>query len=227
METMRGQGYGDMVKITVDNREIAVEEGISLLEACLKNDIYIPNLCWMEGMAEPWASCRLCFVEIEGEKQPRAACTMPTRNGMVVRTDAPAVRELQRSGLELLLSVHHVDCKNCHANKKCALQDLARFLKVKLKPKHLEHYLKPAETDETHPCLVYFPNRCVLCGKCIRVCREIHGQPLMAFANRGFDTVISFQGIEDVSDAACESCAACAAICPVGALTTKDVLKTL
>jgi predicted molibdopterin-dependent oxidoreductase YjgC len=145
----------------------------------------------------------------------------------VVRTDTPAVRELQQSALELLLSVHHVDCKNCHANKKCALQDLARFLKVKLKPKHLENYLKPVETDETHPWLVYFPNRCVLCGKCIQVCRELHGQPLMSFANRGFDTVISFQGLEDCTDSACESCSACADACPVGALTTKDVLASL
>ena len=216
-----------MVKITVDNRELMVEEGATLLEVCLKNDIYIPNLCWMEGMAEPWASCRLCFVEIEGEKQPLAACTVPTRNGMVVRTDAPAVRELQQSALELLLSVHHVDCKNCHANKKCVLQDLARFLKVNLKPKHLENYLKPVETDETHPYLVYFPNRCVLCGMCIHVCREIHGQPLISFANRGFDTVISFQGIGNDPDVASGSCTACAEICPVGALTTKDVLKNM
>lgn len=216
-----------MVKITVDNRELMVEEGATLLEVCLKNSIYIPNLCWMEGMAEPWASCRLCFVEIEGEKQPLAACTVPTRNGMVVRTDAPAVRELQQSALELLLSVHHVDCKNCHANKKCALQDLARFLKVNLKPKHLENYLKPVETDETHPYLVYFPNRCVLCGKCIQVCREIHGQPLISFAKRGFETVISFQGIGSDPDVASGSCTACAQICPVGALTTKDVLKNM
>jgi NADH dehydrogenase/NADH:ubiquinone oxidoreductase subunit G len=216
-----------MVKITVDHREVAVEEGISLLEACQKNDIYIPNLCWIDGMAEPWAACRLCFVEIEGEKEPLPACTVPPRDGMVVRTDAPAVRELQRSALELLLSVHHVDCKNCHANKKCALQDLARFLKVKLKPKHLENYLKPVEMDETHSCLVYFPNRCVLCGKCIHACREVHGQPLISFAKRGFDTIISFQGIDARSEAACESCSACAAICPVGALTTRSVLEKM
>jgi NADH dehydrogenase/NADH:ubiquinone oxidoreductase subunit G len=216
-----------MVTITVDDREIMVAEGISLLEACLKNDIYIPNLCWVEGMVEPWASCRLCFVEIEGEKQPVTACTVPTRAGLVVSTDTPAVRDLQRSGLELLLSVHHVDCKNCHANKKCALQDLARFLKVKLKPKHLENCLKPVEMDETHSCLVYFPNRCVLCGKCIHACREVHGQPLISFAKRGFDTVVSFQGIESCSEAECESCGACADICPVGALTTKSMLEKM
>lgn len=214
-----------MVKITVDNREIEAAEGMTLLEACLKNDIYIPNLCWMEGMQAPSASCRLCFVEIEGERGPTPSCTVPVREGMVVRTDTPDVRELQRSGLALLLSVHHVDCKNCHANRKCALQHLARFLKVSLKPKHLDHFLKPVEMDETHSCLVHFPNRCVLCGRCVHVCRERHGHPLISFAKRGFDTVISFQGIEGRPDAECESCGACAAACPVGALTTRAVLS--
>ncbi|WP_373498686.1 2Fe-2S iron-sulfur cluster-binding protein [Desulfococcus sp.] len=214
-----------MVKITVDNREIEAAEGMPLLEACLKNDIYIPNLCWIDGMKTPSASCRLCFVEIEGEKTPLPACTVPTRGGLVVRTDSPAVRELQRSGLALLLSVHHVDCRHCHANKKCALQRLARFLKVTLKPKHLDHVLKPVETDETHSCLVHFPNRCVLCGRCVHVCREVHGQPLISFAKRGFDTVIRFQIARNGSDADCESCGACAAACPVGALTTRAVLR--
>lgn len=214
-----------MVKIVVNDREIAVAEGVPLLEACLKNDIYIPNFCWIDGMKAPSASCRLCFVEIEGEKNPLCSCTVPTRSGMVVRTDTPAVRNLQRSGLALLLSVHHVDCNHCHANHRCALQDLARFLKVKLKPKHLDHFLKSVETDETHSCLVHFPNRCVLCGRCVHVCAEIHGQPLISFAKRGFDTVISFQGIENRPNAACESCSACAAACPVGALTTKAVLR--
>jgi len=216
-----------MVKITVDNREISVKAGESLLDACLKNDIDIPNLCWMEGMGEPWAACRLCFVEIEGENLPVTACTTLTRSDMVVRTDTPAVRALQQSALALLLSVHHVDCKNCHANKKCALQNLARRLNVSLKPKYFENYLKPVERDETHPSLVYFPNRCVLCGKCIHVCRELHGQPLISFANRGFDTVVSFQGNDTILNAKCKSCGACAAVCPVGALATKKELDIL
>ncbi|AOY58615.1 MULTISPECIES: 2Fe-2S iron-sulfur cluster-binding protein [Desulfococcus] len=216
-----------MVNIIVDNREISVEEGVPLLAACLENGIDIPNLCWMEGMGEPWAACRLCFVEIEGEKQPVTSCTVLTRSDMVVRTDTPAVRALQQSALALLLSVHHVDCKNCHANRKCALQDLARRLKVSLKPKHLENYLKPVERDETHPSLVYFPNRCVLCGKCIHVCRNLHGQPLISFARRGFDTIVSFQGDDTVFNAECTSCGACAAVCPVGALATKEMLNGL
>jgi bidirectional [NiFe] hydrogenase diaphorase subunit len=90
---------------------------------------------------------------------------------MVVRTDTPAVRRLQKTGLRLLLSVHVVDCKSCPANKNCELQNLAKFLKVGLKPKTLKRYFKQPEADDTHPYLSYYPNRCVLCRKCLQVCR--------------------------------------------------------
>ena len=101
-----------MVKLIVDDREIEAAEGATLLQACLKNDIYIPNLCHMEDMAHPAALCRMCFVEIEGQDKPVASCTITVSENMVVKTDTPAVRRLQRRALRLLLSVHDVDCKN-------------------------------------------------------------------------------------------------------------------
>ena len=208
------------VRILVDDRELTVKEDRSVLQACLENDIYIPNLCFMEDLPHPAASCRLCFVEVAGIKYPVTACTIRVSDGMVVKTDTPPVRRLQRSGLRLLLSVHDVDCKNCPANKNCELQRLARFLKVGLKPKHLENYLKEISVDDGHPCLAYHPNRCVLCGKCIYVCRRHHGQPLLSFAGRGFSTLISLYGQQgDGID--CSNCAACVDICPVAALSLK------
>ena len=209
------------VSITVDGRQLAVDEAMSVLEACLANDIYIPNLCHMDGMAEPPASCRLCMVEIAGIKEPVTACTVTVTEAMAIQTDTPAVRRLQRTALRLLLSVHHVDCKNCPANKRCELQRLARFLKVGLKVKGLETHLKTPAVDDTHPFLTYHPNRCVLCGKCIAVCRSMHGQSRMAFAGRGFDTVIHFYGGMPAGDLPCASCTACVDICPVGALMPK------
>ncbi|MBW1802089.1 MAG: (2Fe-2S)-binding protein, partial [Deltaproteobacteria bacterium] len=98
------------VTIRVDDRTIESREGVPLLQACLDNDIYIPNLCYLEGMDHPPASCRLCFVEIGDEEKPVLSCTVKVSEGMVVRTDTPRVRRLQRSALQLLLSVHHVDC---------------------------------------------------------------------------------------------------------------------
>ncbi|MBW1900816.1 MAG: (2Fe-2S)-binding protein [Deltaproteobacteria bacterium] len=211
-----------MVKLLVDNIEIETEAGTTLLQACLENDIYIPNLCFLERMVHPPASCRMCFVEIEGESGPVTSCTVKVKDGMVVKTDTDAVRRLQRTAFQFLMSVHDVDCGNCPANKRCELQRTAKLLKVGLKPGKLERYLKAVEEDLEHPFLAYHPNRCVLCGKCIFVCKEKHGQPVMTFAKRGLDMIISFYGEENVSALPCEKCCACVEICPVAAITLKE-----
>ncbi|MFC1535154.1 2Fe-2S iron-sulfur cluster-binding protein [Thermodesulfobacteriota bacterium] len=210
-----------MIKLTVDNRDIEVREGETLLQACLDNGIYIPNLCHIKDLKKPSASCRLCFVEIEGEDKPLTSCTVQVRDGMVVKTDTQPVIQLQRTALRLLLSVHHVDCGHCPANKRCELQRLAKILKVGLKTKHLGKHLKETEIDETHPCMNYYPNRCVLCGKCVYMCKEKQDEPLLTFARRGMDTVISFYGENDISTIPCEKCQACVDICPVSAITLK------
>ena len=210
-----------MIKIVVDNQGIQVKEGANLLKTCLDHEVYIPNLCYMDMLEHPPASCRLCFVEIEGREHPVPSCQVGVAENMVVKTDAPRVRRLQRTALELLLSVHHVDCGHCPANKKCELQKIARFLKVGLKPKRLGTFLKDQETVDNHPFLNHHPNRCVLCGKCIQVCRKAHGAPLMDFAERGFKTVIRFYGPQRLDAVPCGGCLACVEICPVGAITLK------
>lgn len=237
---MTGKADKNNISIVVDGRSIAVRPGTILLEACLDNDIYIPNLCHIEGADHPAASCRLCFVEIGGQTQPVAACTVRINAPMTVNTDTQGVRRLQRSAFNLLLSVHDVACKTCPANRQCALQDIARFLKVGLKTKGVPQRLKPQECIDTHPTIDYWPNRCVLCGQCINACQNTQGQPLMTFAGRGFDTMISFYASPDKSpdtssgtspntspdtslgDFTCTHCTACIEVCPVGALTPKE-----
>ena len=214
-----------MVKITVDNQEIEVEEGTTVLMACLKNGIYVPNLCFVESMIDPPASCRMCFVEIEGEKGPVTSCTITVREGMVIRTETASVRRLQRTALRLLLSVHEVECAACPANKKCELQRLAKFLKVGLKPKGFEWFLKEAKGDDEHPFLDYHPNRCIVCGKCVYVCQTMHERPFLTFAKRGFDTTISSFGEKDATKFPCTECMACVEICPVAALAVKNNSK--
>ncbi len=213
------------ITIVVDDRQLKVAAGQSLLQACLANDIYIPNLCFMEQLDPPPASCRLCFVEVEGESAPVTSCTVPVAPGMVVKTDTPAVRRLQRSALRFLLSVHDVDCKNCPANKNCELQRLARFLKIGLKPKGLEKHLKEAALVDDHPQLSYYPNRCVLCARCIHVCRIARGQPLISFVGRGFNTSLSLAGGQIGDDPNCDACRRCADVCPVGALVLKGACE--
>ncbi len=207
-----------MIKLLVDNKEIETKAGTTLLQACLDNGIYIPNLCFLEGMENPPASCRMCFVEIKGEDRPVTSCSIEVTDGMVVKTDTTVVRRLQRTAFELLLSVHHVDCRPCPANKKCDLQRIAKFIKIGLKPKRLDHYLKDTEIEQVHPFLDYYPNRCILCGKCIHVCQIRYDKALIAFAKRGFNTKITFNGEDDKSLLYCKSCIACVEICPVGAL---------
>ena len=208
-----------MIRLVVDGGELEVEEGTVLLDACLDHGIYIPHLCYLKGAEEPHASCRLCFVDIEGMGKPVPSCTVKVHPGMVVRTDTPGVRALQVSALRFLLSVHDVDCAHCPANKKCALQDVAKFLRVGLKAKGLDTYLKEPRLVEDHPLIDYYPNRCVLCARCVRTCRSKNGLPQMTFAKRGFDTVISFY--EAMEGPSCEDCLACVEICPVGALALR------
>ena len=211
-----------MVKLQVDDKEIEVKEGTILLKACLDNDIYIPNLCYMNDMKGSVASCRMCFIEVEGEEKPVTSCTVKATGNMKVKTDTPAVRRLQRSAFRLLLSTHHVDCHNCQANKKCELQKIAKYLKVGLKQKTLEQILKSPATDKSHPCLNFFHNRCVLCGKCIFVCQKQNQKTTLTFAKRGFDTIISFYGAANLSEISCGVCNSCVEICPVGAIALRE-----
>jgi len=204
-----------MVELIVDGRTIVAEPGQPLLQVCLDNGIFIPHLCFFEKSAD--ASCRLCFVQIEGQPAPVAACTAPVTANLTVFTGTEPVRRLQRAALRLLLSAHAVDCKHCHANRACALQDIARFLKIGLTAKPLEPIALETQVDTSHPCIDHYPHRCVLCGRCIRACRE-QGRAVLTFAGRGIATRVCHYGVADADAANCTVCARCVAACPVGAM---------
>ncbi len=212
----------NMVNLLVDDLSIVASQGSNLLAVCLENSIYIPNLCFIESFDRPTASCRLCFVEIEGMTSPVPACTIIVEPDLQVKTSTDAVRRLQRTALRLLLSVHDVDCKNCHANHHCELQNIARFLKVSLKPKPLPQIDRPKEVDTNHPHIDHYPHRCVLCGKCIHGCLSQHDQPAFSFAGRGINTVIHHYSQSDQAESQCLDCQRCIDICPVGALKKRD-----
>ena len=210
-----------LVKLIVDDRKIETQHGKSLLQACLDNYVYIPNLCHIEEMERPSSSCRLCFVEVNGIDQPVTACTVKVKDEMTVFTNTPEVRRLQKRAFRLLLSVHQVQCKTCPANKQCELQRIAKFLKIGLKPGPLKVALKKDEIDQSHPFLDYYPNRCVLCGKCIEIDRIKNSQANLTFAKRGFNTTISFFGQNNRENISKKALIPCVDICPVKAIVFK------
>ena len=205
-----------MIEITVDQRTIAVEHGANLLTACLEAGIYIPHLCHLPGL-EPAASCRLCFVALDGEAAPVPACTVTVTAPLTVISDAPAVRRLQRSALSLLLSAHTIDCRRCPANRQCELQRIARFLGLPLKRPDLPPARPPCAPPTACHELVVDTTHCVLCGRCVRLCRDRNGTSKLSFAGRGYDTVVTDWVTAD-APIRCADCGACITACPVKAI---------
>ena len=212
-----------MVELCVDQKTIQAAKGTSLLSACLCAGIYIPHLCWLEtaSPSSASASCRLCFVEIDGYKEPITSCTLSVNHGMVVRTDTPAVRDLQKTALKLLLSAHQVACKDCPAHRSCALQDIAKFLGLGLGCKPFDRIVKNVGVDSRHPVFDYHADRCVLCGICIAVCGQCNPESFLSFVGRGFDTVVGYFDPNSPIAEPCRSCRACIDACPTGAIVER------
>jgi formate dehydrogenase major subunit/NADH-quinone oxidoreductase subunit G len=210
------------VSLTIDGKKVKARKGESVLWAALDNGIYIPNLCAWREASEPYAGCRLCFVEIEGRDRPVAACTEPVADGMVVNTRGPQALRLARTAFELLMASHQTDCAHCAKNGSCELQKIAAHLKVKIKGKRFRRIEPDLPIDTSCPLFTYNPNKCVLCGKCVWVCRDRLGVGVLGFARRGFRRTVTTFGDRPLAETNCELCGDCVRACPVGALVFKD-----
>ena len=211
------------VSLTIDGKKIGAAPGEKVLWAALDNGIYIPNLCAIREKREPFASCRLCFVEVEGRDAVVLACATPVAEGMVVDTRGAKALRLARTALELLLASHPVDCAHCLRNGSCELQVAAKHLGVKLKTKRYSKILPGLPVDSSSPLFIYDPNKCVLCGKCVWVCQERLGRGTIGFAHRGFRRMVTTFGDEPMGRAGCQDCSECVTVCPVGALAFRKV----
>ena len=212
------------VTITINGKKITASEGENLLRAALDNSIYIPNLCYLKDKSEPEVSCRLCFVEIEGYSQPVTACTEPVREGMVVNTKGKEALRLVTTAFELLMASHPIDCAHCLANKNCELQEIAKHLRISLKPKRLRKLEHEYPLDESHPVITYDPNKCVLCGRCVWVCKQ-EATGILGFARRGFDRVVTTFDDEPLGESKCLGGGECVDVCPTGAFVYKEGKK--
>lgn len=211
----------ETVTLTIDGQEVTAPKGMSVLQVALENDIYIPHLCHHPDL-DPTGVCRLCMVEIEGRGMV-ISCRTPADQGMVVSTETDQVRQLRRMAAELLIANHSEDCLACGQNDQCQLQRVATH--VGIQRERVERLGRLAETvpiDTSNPFFDHNPNKCVLCGICVRTCEELQGVSAIDFAHRGFDTTISTFGGGPIAESRCESCGECVVRCPVGALVAKN-----
>ncbi len=204
-----------MISLKIDDKDIEVEEGTTILEAARQKGIHIPNLC-NHPKLKPFGACRLCVVEIEKKRGLSTACSTPVWEGMVVHTETPALKKARKTLLELLLVHHPLDCEFCDKAGECELQDAVFNIGAIENRFQAERLNRPSQNS--NPFIERNTNRCTLCGRCVRICNEVQGVAAIDFTKRGIRTEVgtSFSEVLD-----CEFCGNCLSGCLVGALNDK------
>jgi len=210
------------ITLTIDRRAVQVPEGATVLQAARTAGIYIPTLC-DDPHLKPFGACRLCIVQIEGLRGLPTACTTPAADGMVVATESELIRRIRCNIAALAIANHPYDCLTCFKSRDCELLAVARYLGVE--PSGVERLRRTAADkpiDASNPAFSFDPNKCILCGKCVRVCHEIQDLGAIDFASRGFHTRISTFGAKPLAQSVCQTCGECVERCPTGALVPKQ-----
>ncbi|MBS0450724.1 MAG: formate dehydrogenase subunit alpha [Proteobacteria bacterium] len=212
------------VTLEIDGQEITVPAGTSLMRAAVDAGVRVPKLCATDSL-EPFGSCRLCLVEIEGRRGYPASCTTPAEQGMKVRTQSPALQDLRKGVMELYISDHPLDCLTCSANGNCELQDMAGVTGLRNVRYGTEgaNHLKSAK-DESNPYFSYDPSKCIVCNRCVRACEETQGTFALTISGRGFDSRVSPGQDQPFMESECVSCGACVEACPTATLQEKSVI---
>ena len=235
----------DDITISIDGVEVTTQPGKMVLEAAIDAGIYVPYLCYHPGM-KPYAACRMCVVEVEGQRGYPAACTLPVADGMVVHNQLPAVDQLRRSVMEMLIAEHPNGCLTCHRidicgpndvclrhvsvndrcvtcpkNERCELKDTVRYLGMNLEsPLGYKYRNIPLEVSDPFYDRDY--NLCIVCGRCVRACDELRGDDAIGFTERSGQALVGTSFGTSLLESGCEFCGSCIDVCPVGALVERD-----
>jgi len=204
------------VTLTIDNREITVPKGTTILEAAKNLGIEIPTLCYLKGINEIGA-CRVCVVEVEGRPNLEPSCIYKVNDGMVVKTNSPRARLARKINAELLLSDHAQDCLICDRNNSCELQDVAS--KLGIREYRFEGEKSSTYIDDSSVSIYRDLSKCINCRRCVSVCAKVQGVNALGVAERGFETSIIPAQNDLISDISCVNCGQCIIVCPTGALT--------
>ena len=211
-----------MISLTIDGKSVQVPQGTSILQAARQAGIDIPTLCFLKEINEV-GDCRMCIVEVEGRRGFTTSCITKAEEGMVVHTNTPDVVEARKVVLDLTLSNHKVECLTCIRNGNCELQALAR--KFNVTNIEFPGEMKEHEIDDISPSLVRDTNKCILCRRCVAVCKNVQNIGAIACVNRGFESCISTVGNKSLNDVNCTFCGQCIEACPTGALHEKETIN--
>jgi iron-only hydrogenase group A len=209
----------ELVTLKIDNQEVQIAKGKTILDAARQIGINIPTLCHLKDLNEIGV-CRICLVEVAGARTLNASCVTPVAEGMVVHTNTPRVQRARRLNLELLLGDHNYNCPACVRNMNCELQDVAQ--KLGIREIRFERHPSKYEKDISTPALVRDPEKCILCRRCVSVCNKVQTVEAIVPLERGMKTVIGPAFHDTMADSVCIQCGQCVLVCPTGALHEKE-----
>ena len=213
------------VTLTIDGVAVTAPVGTSVMRAAIDAGIQVPKLCATDSL-EPFGSCRLCLVEIDGRRGTPASCTTPVEAGMSVRTQSPRLAKLRKGVMELYISDHPLDCLTCSANGDCELQDMAGAVGLREVRYGFEGANHLADQkDESNPYFTYDASKCIVCNRCVRACEETQGTFALTISGRGFESRVSPGMDEPFMESECVSCGACVQACPTATLQEKTIIN--